>query len=207
MKFEKNFKKRYILSIVELNEGSQYQSQLAHTTNWEEVVECLANLGTNRYWNLKCPNIAPPQFQCNSPLELIEELQHFCVNSSIKLELNIIDVPVFAELNVALCQGRHLIPQATNGSIFPMEIDPLDLVDMAKTISTKLDPIKSHISLINLYVTGLTVALIEAVKYCESNKINLTLYHYNRDTGEYYPQNVFDFLECGCNKNCHCQNW
>lgn len=41
-----------------------------------------------------------------------------------------------------------------------------------------------------VYVTGLTVALMEVVNYCHRNNINLVLMHFNRETGEYYPQEV-----------------
>lgn len=119
-------------------------------------------------------------------------------------------------LNVALCQGRHDIPQATDGCIFTEIIDVTDTKAMYDVISDFFDnnkvcnyycyrgecydcdeyylcggsqstfyPIK-----LNLYVTGLTVALVEVIKFCNFNNIDLTLYHFNRDTNEYYAQEV-----------------
>lgn len=43
---------------------------------------------------------------------------------------------------------------------------------------------------INLYVTGLTVALIAFLNMTKRENISVTLYHFDRETGEYFPQNV-----------------
>lgn len=42
-----------------------------------------------------------------------------------------------------------------------------------------------------LYVTGLTSLTAEVIRLCAMNGISLTLMHYNKDTGEYVPQNIF----------------
>ena len=39
-----------------------------------------------------------------------------------------------------------------------------------------------------VYVTGLTAVSTELVAACARNGVNLTLMHFNRDTGEYVPQ-------------------
>lgn len=87
---------------------------------------------------------------------------------------------------MALCEGRHAILQATDGSIFENTLDPLDLEGMASLATEKLQGCKA----LDLYVTGLTVALVEVIKVCQATGIQLTLWHYNRDNGEYYPQTV-----------------
>ena len=43
---------------------------------------------------------------------------------------------------------------------------------------------------INLYVTGMTVALIATLNACKGEGVSVTLYHYDRDTGNYFPQEV-----------------
>lgn len=43
---------------------------------------------------------------------------------------------------------------------------------------------------LNLYVTGLIVALIATLNSARDLGISVTLYHYNRETGEYYAQEV-----------------
>lgn len=48
----------------------------------------------------------------------------------------------------------------------------------------------SHIDLLNLYVTRLTVALIATINACKRLGIVVMLYHYDRDTGRYYRQYV-----------------
>jgi len=86
---------------------------------------------------------------------------------------------------LGLCVGRHEIPQVRE-YIFPNELDPLDLEGMEQQAKSKL----AGASELILYVTGLTVALICVVNVCRELNIKLTLMHYNRDNGEYYPQEV-----------------
>ena len=89
-------------------------------------------------------------------------------------------------LYMSLCEGRHEIPQAIDGSIFGTELDPLDLSGMEREASEQLRGVFT----LNLYVTGLTVALVAVLNVCREQKIKVTLYHYNRETGDYYPQEV-----------------
>lgn len=85
-----------------------------------------------------------------------------------------------------LCQGRHEILQATDGSVFSNSINPLDIDGLKTTVAEKLQGVSS----LELYVTGLTVALVEVINYCHENGVELTLMHYNRDTNDYYSQKV-----------------
>ena len=64
--------------------------------------------------------------------------------------------------------------------------DPLDLTGMEREAAKQLRGVFT----LNLYVTGLTVALIAVLNVCREQKIKVTLYHYNRETGNYYPQEV-----------------
>lgn len=41
---------------------------------------------------------------------------------------------------------------------------------------------------LTLYVTGLTVALCEVIRYCSERNIALTLKHYDAQTKSYYSQ-------------------
>ena len=115
-------------------------------------------------------------------------------------------------LNLCLCQGRHEIPDATDGSIFPQEVNPLDVShlefeafnvvwnkcyqhgytkvedsDWDEDGATPLAIANVHI---NLYVTGLTVALIAFLNAMKMEDVTITLYHFDRETGEYYTQEV-----------------
>ena len=87
---------------------------------------------------------------------------------------------------MCLCEGRHTIPEAVDGAIYGNMLNPLDMVGMQATAAEKLAGVQA----LDLYVTGLTVALIEVINYCHANGVNLTLWHFNRDTGNYYPQPV-----------------
>ena len=103
--------------------------------------------------------------------------------------------PVYADalcLSMALCQGRHSIPQATDGSIFGNEVDPLDVQGLEKTAFSVLSAYNAEADFVvlDLYVTGLTVALIAVVNVCQQLNIVLRLKHFNRETGEYYTQEV-----------------
>lgn len=87
---------------------------------------------------------------------------------------------------MALCEGRHEIPEAVDGAIFPQQLNPLDLEGMRSTATVKLAGVEA----LNLYVTGLTVALVEVINLCHANGVALTLLHFDRETGKYYPQEV-----------------
>lgn len=89
--------------------------------------------------------------------------------------------------SMALCEGRHAIPDATDGAIFETEIaDPTDTCTLEEVAFRKLEGLKS----LNLYVTGLTVALIAVLNVCRRENIIVTLWHFNRDTGKYFAQTV-----------------
>lgn len=121
-------------------------------------------------------------------------------------------------LNMALCADRHDIPQATDGYIFRKIENITDIYHLeslafqslwsqcrlkewlkyASSIFPDLDntekedwlaipPNKIHL---NLYVTGLTPALIAALNVCKDEKIGVTLYHYDRSTNGYFTQEV-----------------
>ena len=88
---------------------------------------------------------------------------------------------------MCLCEGRHEIPGAEDGAIFGNFLNPLDIEGMRETVSGKLADVKC----LNLYVTGLTVALVEVINFCHATGVRLTLWHFDRETGGYYPQEVF----------------
>lgn len=90
------------------------------------------------------------------------------------------------KMKLALCEGRHQIPQAEDGAIFCNTLNPLDLSGMQTTVSSCLQGVDS----VDLYVTGLSVALVEVINFCHANNVTLTLWHFNRETGDYYPQSV-----------------
>ena len=90
--------------------------------------------------------------------------------------------------SMCLCLGRHAIPEAVDGAIFPTEVNPLEVGELEARAMQILSAMQ--IVSLNLYVTGLTVALIAALNVCRELEIKVTLYHYDRESGKYYPQEV-----------------
>lgn len=87
---------------------------------------------------------------------------------------------------LALCANRHDMPAEVNCAVFGQKVDPLDTIELESIAETAL----RYCFHLDLYVTGLTQALIAVVNVCIRNSIDLTLWHYNRDIAEYYPQPV-----------------
>lgn len=88
---------------------------------------------------------------------------------------------------LALCAGRHEMPAQIEGCIFDIIEDVTNLQAMEEIACNKLEGCKS----LQLYVTGLTPALIAVLNVCHRNGTLVTLYHFNRDTGDYFPQVVY----------------
>lgn len=126
-------------------------------------------------------------------------------------------------LKMSLCEGRHSIPDAVDGAIFPAVIE--DVTDVRglevaaeaaiaqaalaryRAGETGYFPIGHYLHRVEvegcfpaigisppfslvLYVTGLTVALVAVINACMRVGISITLMHFNRETGDYYPQDV-----------------
>lgn len=119
-------------------------------------------------------------------------------------------------LKMTLCEARHITPEK-DGAIFPFSIKNVTdvnglekiardriwevcytkykygksgyLIRKEKEVSTELlfDP-RLHI---DLYVMGLTVALISVVNVCLKEDIDITLWHHDKNTGDYYPQEIY----------------
>lgn len=94
--------------------------------------------------------------------------------------------------NIALCEGRHDIPNADDGAMFPQHLDPTDTANMERLARQRLDELfpGNQASHLNLFVTGLTAALISVLNVCYDIGLQVTLWHYNIADGQYYPQAV-----------------
>ena len=90
-------------------------------------------------------------------------------------------------MKLGLCQGRH--PMPVENYIFGESVNPLDVDGLEKEAVTELLEF-GKLKHIDLYVSGLTVALIAALNACRQLSIAVTLYHFDRDSGTYYPQEV-----------------
>lgn len=88
-------------------------------------------------------------------------------------------------MTLGAIKGRHPLP--VDDYVFDEDIkDIRDLDIMGDKVHEKL----RHCSALTLYVTGLTVVTTEICSYCSYNNIPLTLLHFDRETGEYFPQVV-----------------
>ena len=89
---------------------------------------------------------------------------------------------------VGLCEGRHPLPvnEYVFGSIIEDPTDVNGLEEVAEEFFRNLIPN----CLIELYVTGLSVALIAAINAASKyiNVRNIVLMHYDSKTNTYYPQ-------------------
>ena len=100
---------------------------------------------------------------------------------------------------VSLCLARHNMPEAVDGSIFPTQVDPLNVEGLEEEAFMQIHQlIKMHnIHEVHLYVTGLSVALLAVInawhtykKMSPNNPAQLICYHYNRDDNTYYAQTI-----------------
>ena len=98
----------------------------------------------------------------------------------------------FKTINVAVCQWRHDIPQATDGAIFGtiiIEMNPKKLLTQAQDVLKNDYKIEKG-DLVNLYITGLTMATVAIINACTMIGANLVCFHFDKDTGKYISQEV-----------------
>ena len=87
---------------------------------------------------------------------------------------------------VGLIKGRHDIP--VDRYIFDKIDDVTDqetLMNIAYHFIKKIDA-----DVLEIYVTGLTVALIATLNVCKILGVQAVLYHYDRESETYYEQEV-----------------
>lgn len=94
-----------------------------------------------------------------------------------------------SEIHVALCDSRHEIPMAVNGSVFPEVIsNPMGFNALYGMCAEALDAaVNNGVNRINVYVTGLTPALLTLINYCHDNGVTLITWHYDKVNGDYKP--------------------
>ncbi len=85
-----------------------------------------------------------------------------------------------------LCAGRHPAP-GNPPAIYKHDVNPLD-TDVLYTQADVLIP--DDATALKVYVTGLTVAMLAVVSVCYKRHIKLTCLHYDRDSGNYYQQDI-----------------
>lgn len=109
-------------------------------------------------------------------------------------------------MKIGLVRGRHELP--VKDYIFDKEIEDVrDMETMYKIVSEKLKSLDKK-EIVEVYVTGLTVALTVVIRYCINNNINLILWHYDREKDNYYAQVLLDNAYCSyCKQNSIKENF
>ena len=102
------------------------------------------------------------------------------------------------ELKVGLCQGRHEMP--VTDFVFENEVNPLDVGGLESRAEARLLQLlglaagESGSSVgavrIEIYVSGLTAALIAALNVCTAHRWDVALRHFDRASGTYFRQEV-----------------
>lgn len=103
---------------------------------------------------------------------------------------------ISSKLVVGLCKGRHSMP--VSYYIFENEVNPLDLDKLNNIAFTRLNNLINKYMInpeeyeLVIFVTGLTVALIELIKVAvELCFYGIVLMHYDRESNSYYDQIFF----------------
>ena len=99
------------------------------------------------------------------------------------------------KLYLELCRGRHSIPGATDGAVFENTLaDIAAVLEMEETALKRLSSLiaskNKAIDTLNLYVTGFTPALVATINAAHRLGLKIILWHYNRDTDNFFPQEV-----------------
>lgn len=102
-------------------------------------------------------------------------------------------------IHIGLCEGRHEIKQnngeALDGFIFSQVDNPMDFLSHFETAKAFFLERLHPYSYYTLYVTGLTTLLTATLLAAEKAGVEyLTLMHYDRESGNYLPQDVSPLL-------------
>lgn len=118
------------------------------------------------------------------------------------------------KLIIGVCEGRHEMP--CTQYIFGQEVDPLDVISLARTANERLFDLADEAGLewqecparvpfqvgyadvytmaynadCVIYATGLTVAVMAVVKAAFDRFDGVVLMHYDRESGQYYEQRI-----------------
>ena len=109
-----------------------------------------------------------------------------------------VEVKGMERIAVELFKGRHKF-EDIEGCIFNKELrDVKNMYYMQMSIKKAVDALMKRHGVreyrdieLDVYVTGLTVALVEVINFCSLYDIKLVLYHYDKYTKNYYTQDVY----------------
>lgn len=90
-----------------------------------------------------------------------------------------------------LIKGRHKMPDQVSFFVFESDIPQANICDSAyfdAVCTAFLD--KFSPSAVSVYVTGFTPALLALIKACSARKIGLTAYNFDRESKNFWKQEV-----------------
>jgi hypothetical protein len=111
------------------------------------------------------------------------------------------------KLKLGLCAGRHDMP--VDGYIFEDAVNPTDVIALEDKAIKRLKALFPFVEVsigrmpnqadytdvpvyirgeLDLYVTGLTTALVAVLNACRLLGVDVTLWHFDRDAEAYYSQ-------------------
>ena len=98
-------------------------------------------------------------------------------------------------LEIGAVRGRHEIPVDT--FVFDETITNFNIQAIERYVANRMEkevyPCNGDsYDCVELYVTGLTIVTTSVIKWCAGRDINLTLMHYNTETGSYDPQIIYE---------------
>lgn len=105
-----------------------------------------------------------------------------------------------SKINVELVKDRHEFKKVElHGHIFNEKIrNVTNVYYMQMAVKQSVDKMMKKYRIydyteleLNLYVTGLTVALVEVINFCSLYGIKLILHHYCKEKDDYYKQDVY----------------
>ena len=92
-----------------------------------------------------------------------------------------------------LIRNRHALPPHVKNYVWDYDMTSDEIVDIDWQEQYALDWVKDNIKpgeSLNLYVTGLTAALVSMINACHYLDVPLILWHYDREKKDYYKQVV-----------------
>ena len=90
-------------------------------------------------------------------------------------------------LKLGAVEGRHEI-NGIDGYVLHAVEDVTNLSGIEQAVFASLDEKLVGYDKLALYVTGLTSVVLAVVKYCYANDIELSCYHFDRDSNDYFEQ-------------------
>jgi len=91
------------------------------------------------------------------------------------------------EYNMSVCEGRHDIPLAEDRAVFGEIEDPMDFISLKGKCRERFMPLVGKCDVLNLYVTGLTPALLTVINFCREHNMECITWHFNKANGTYKP--------------------